>query len=68
MTIIEKVKDLYKTKRILFFAIILAWLIFIIFIGILIGLYGNSKVVYLSPEEENARAIANMEEDEEKII
>ena len=68
MTIIEKVKDLYKTKRILFFAIILAWLIFTIFVGILIGLYGNSKVVYLSPEEENARAIANMEEDEEKII
>ena len=68
MTIIEKFKDLYKTKRILFFAIILAWLIFTIFVGILIGLYGNSKVVYLSPEEENARAIANMEEDEEKII
>lgn len=68
MTIIEKVKDLYKTKRILFFAIILAWLILTIFIGILIGLYGKSKVIYLSPEEENARAIVSMEEDEEKII
>ncbi|MBS4763534.1 MAG: hypothetical protein KHX06_05875 [Brachyspira sp.] len=48
---IEKVKNFYKTKRILFFVVIFVWLI-----------------LTISPEEENARAIANMEEDEEKII
>lgn len=68
MTIIEKVKNFYKTKRILFFVVIFVWLILTILSGILIGLYSNSKVIYLSPEEENARAAANMEEDEEKII
>ena len=68
MAIIEKVKNFYKTKRILFFVVICVWLILTILSGILIGLYSNSKVIYLSPEEENARARANMEEDEEKII
>ena len=68
MAIIEKVKNFYKTKRILFFVVIFVWLILTILSGILIGLYSNSKVIYLSPEEENSRAAANMEEDEEKII
>lgn len=68
MAIIEKVKNFYKTKRILFFLVIFVWLILTILSGILIGLYSNSKVIYLSPEEENSRAAANMEEDEEKII
>ena len=68
MAIIEKVKHFYKTKRILFFVVIFVWLILSILSGILIGLYSNSKVIYLSPEEENERAVANMEEDEEKII
>lgn len=68
MVIIEKVKNFYKTKRILFFVVIFVWLILTILSGILIGLYSNSKVIYLSPEEENSRAAANMEEDEEKII
>ena len=68
MAIIEKVKNFYKTKRILFFVVIFVWLILTILSGILIGLYSNSKVIYFSPEEENARAVANMEEDEEKII
>lgn len=68
MAIIEKVKHFYKTKRILFFVVIFVWLILTILSGILIGLYSNSKVIYLSPEEENERAVANMEEDEEKII
>lgn len=68
MAIIEKVKNFYKTKRILFFVVIFVWLILTILSGILIGLYSNSKVIYLSPEEENTRAVANMEEDEEKII
>ena len=54
MAIIEKVKNFYKTKRILFFVVIFVWLILTILSGILIGLYSNSKVIYLSPEEENA--------------
>lgn len=69
MTIIEKIKTFYERKKALFFAaVISAWLILTIITGILIGLYGKSRVVHLSPEEENSRAIANMKEDEEKII
>ena len=52
MAIIEKVKNFYKTKRILFFVVIFVWLILTILSGILIGLYSNSKVIYLSPEED----------------
>ena len=69
MAIIGKIKNLYETKRILFLTtIISAWLIFMILIGIFIGLRSKSKVVHLSPEEENSRAVASMKEDEEKII
>ena len=42
MAIIEKVKNFYKTKRILFFVVIFVWLILTILSGILIGLYSNS--------------------------
>lgn len=69
MTTIDKLRNFYKTKKALFFtSIISVWLILTMVIGILIGLYGKSRVVHLSPEEENSRAIANMKEDEEKII
>ena len=69
MAIIGKIKNLYETKRILFLTtIISAWLVFTILIGIFIGLRSKSKVVHLSPEEENSRAVASMKEDEEKII
>ena len=69
MAIIGKIKNLYETKRALFLTtIISAWLVFTILIGIFIGLRSKSKVVHLSPEEENSRAVASMKEDEEKII
>lgn len=69
MTTIDKIKNFYETKKALFFTVIISvWLLLTIIIGILIGLYGKSRVVHLSPEEENSRAIANMKEDEEKII
>ena len=69
MAIIGKIKNLYETKRVLFLTtIISAWLVFTILIGIFIGLRSKSKVVHLSPEEENSRAVASMKEDEEKII
>ena len=69
MAIIGKIKNLYETKRILFLTtIISAWLVFTILIGIFIGLRSKSKVVHLSPEEENSRAVTSMKEDEEKII
>ena len=62
-------KNLYETKRVLFLTtIISAWLVLTVLIGILIGFRGKSKVVHLSPEEENSRAVATMKEDEEKII
>ncbi|TKZ33467.1 hypothetical protein EZH24_08590 [Brachyspira catarrhinii] len=66
---IGKIKNLYETKRAIFLTtIISAWLVFTILIGIFIGLRSKSKVVHLSPEEENSRAVASMKEDEEKII
>lgn len=65
---IDKIKNFYAAKKVLFFIIISAWLILTILSGILIGLYGKSKVVYLSPEEENSRAVSSMKEDDEKII
>ena len=69
MAIIGKIKNLYETKRALFLTtIISAWLVFTILIGIFIGLRSKSKVVHLSPEEENSRAVASMKECEEKII
>ncbi|WP_236847135.1 hypothetical protein [Brachyspira catarrhinii] len=69
MAIIGKIKNLYETKRAIFLTtIISAWLVFTILIGIFIGLRSKSKVVHLSPEEENSRAVASMKEDEEKII
>ena len=73
MAIIGKIKDffknLYETKRVLFLTtIISAWFVLTVLIGILIGFRSKSKVVHLSPEEENSRAVAAMKEDEEKII
>ena len=60
---------MYETKRVLFLTtIISAWLVLTVLIGILIGFRSKSKVVHLSPEEENSRAVATMKEDEEKII
>ncbi|WP_300757066.1 hypothetical protein [uncultured Brachyspira sp.] len=65
---LEKVKDFYKTKKILFFAIIFVWLLLTILLGILIGSCTKPKVIPLTPEEENSKAINIIKEDEEKIL
>ncbi|PCG20807.1 hypothetical protein [Brachyspira sp. G79] len=65
---LEKVKDFYKTKKILFFAIIFIWLLLTILSGILIGSCSKPKVIPLTPEEENSKAINIIKEDEEKIL
>lgn len=65
---LEKVKDFYKTKKILFFVIIFVWLLLTILFGILIGSCTKPKVIPLTPEEENSKAINILKEDEEKIL
>ncbi|WP_304332765.1 hypothetical protein [Brachyspira innocens] len=65
---LEKVKDFYKTKKILFFVIIFVWLLLTILLGILIGSCTKPKVIPLTPEEENSKAINIIKEDEEKIL
>lgn len=65
---LEKVKDFYKTKKILFFAILFIWLLLTILSGILIGSCSKPKVIPLTPEEENSKAINIIKEDEEKIL
>ncbi|ADG71861.1 hypothetical protein [Brachyspira murdochii] len=65
---LEKVKDFYKTKKILFFAIIFVWVLLTILLGILIGSCSKPKVIPLTPEEENSKAINIIKEDEEKIL
>ncbi|WP_020003861.1 hypothetical protein [Brachyspira innocens] len=65
---LEKVKDFYKTKKILFFVIIFIWLLLTILLGILIGSCTKPKVIPLTPEEENSKAINIIKEDEEKIL
>ncbi|MDA0001355.1 hypothetical protein OFR42_07630 [Brachyspira hyodysenteriae] len=65
---VEKVKDFYRTKKILFFIIVFVWLLLVILSGILIGSCSKPKVIPLSPEEENSKAINILKEDEEKDI
>ncbi|KLI38966.1 hypothetical protein SZ51_05760 [Brachyspira hyodysenteriae] len=65
---VEKVKDFYRTKKILFFIILFVWLLLVILSGILIGSCSKPKVIPLSPEEENSKAINLLKEDEEKIL
>ena len=65
---LEKVKDFYNTKKILFFGIILLWLLLTVGVGILIGSCTKPKVIPLTPEEENSKAINIIEEDDEKVL
>ena len=65
---VEKIKNFYNTKKKLFFLIIILWLLLTIGIGVLIGSCSKPKVIPLTPEEENSKAVNNMKEDEEKII
>ena len=65
---VEKIKNFYNTKKKLFFLIIILWLLLTVSLGVLIGSCSKPKVIPLTPEEENSKAINNMKEDEEKII
>ncbi|WP_300370406.1 hypothetical protein [Brachyspira sp.] len=65
---IEKVKNFYKTKKILFFIILSAWLLLVVIFGVLIGFNSKPDVIPLTPEEENSKALNSMKEDEEKIL
>ena len=65
---VEKVKDFYRTKKILFFIILFVWLLLVVVSGVLIGSCSRPKVIPLTPEEENSKAINILKEDEEKIL
>ena len=65
---LEKVKDFYKTKKIFFFIIIFLWLLLTVLMGIIIGSCSTPKVIPLTPEEENSKAVNIIKEDEEKIL
>ncbi|MDO7021610.1 hypothetical protein Q5M86_12595 [Brachyspira innocens] len=47
---------------------IFVWLLLTILLGILIGSCSKPKVIPLTPEEENSKAINIIKEDEEKIL
>jgi len=64
----NSVKDFYEAKKTLVFVMVFAFFIITVSVGVLIGLYGRPKVVPLTPEEENLRAILEMKDDEKKII
>ncbi|MEI0487074.1 hypothetical protein [Brachyspira intermedia] len=65
---LEKVKNFYRTKKILFFIILFVWLLLVVVSGVLIGSCSRPKVIPLTPEEENSKAINILKEDEEKIL
>ncbi|WP_295157644.1 hypothetical protein [uncultured Brachyspira sp.] len=65
---LEKVKDFYKTKKILFFIILFIWLLSTVLFGVLIGLNSSPNTIPLTPEEENSKAHNIIKEDEEKIL
>ena len=67
--IIDKIKYLYAEKRKLFIIILSSWFVFIILIGVIIGVNKKPDIVPLTPEEENAM-ISNdiIKNDDKKII
>lgn len=65
---LAKVKDFYKTKKILFFIILFIWLLLTVLFGVLIGLNSSPNTIPLTPEEENSKAHNIIKEDEEKIL
>lgn len=52
--IIDKIKYFYAEKRKLFIIILSSWFVFIILIGVIIGVNKKPDIVPLTPEEENA--------------
>lgn len=67
--IIDKIKYFYAEKRKLFIIILSSWFVFIIVIGIVIGLNRKPDIVPLTPEEENAM-ISNdiIRNDDKKVM
>ncbi|MEI0532139.1 hypothetical protein R4I97_11325 [Brachyspira pilosicoli] len=67
--IIDKIKYFYAEKRKLFIIILSSWFVFIVLIGVIIGLNKEPDIVPLTPEEENAM-ISNdiIKNDDKKII
>ena len=67
--IIDKIKYFYAEKRKLFIMILSSWFVFIILIGVIIGVNKKPDIVPLTPEEENAM-ISNdiIKNDDKKII
>ena len=67
--IINRIKYFYAEKRKLFIIILSSWFVFIILIGVIIGVNKKPDIVPLTPEEENAM-ISNdiIKNDDKKII
>ncbi|WP_157150367.1 hypothetical protein [Brachyspira sp. SAP_772] len=67
--IIDKIKYFYAEKRKLFIIILSSWFVFIVLIGVIIGLNQKPDVVPLTPEEENAM-ISNdiIKNDDKKVM
>ncbi|TXJ47443.1 hypothetical protein [Brachyspira pilosicoli] len=67
--IINRIKYFYAEKRKLFIIILSSWFVFIIVIGIILGLNQKPDIVPLTPEEENAM-ISNeiIRNDDKKVI
>ena len=68
-TIIDKIKYFYGERRKLFILILSSWFLFIVLIGVIIGLTKKPDVVPLTPEEENAMILNDViKNDDKKII
>ncbi|MEI0580282.1 hypothetical protein [Brachyspira pilosicoli] len=68
-TIIDKIKYFYRERRKLFILILSSWFLFIVLIGVIIGLTKKPDVVPLTPEEENAMILNDViKNDDKKII
>ena len=66
--IINRIKYFYAEKRKLFIIILSSWFVFIIVIGIVLGLNQKPDIVPLTPEEENAMISNDIIKDDDKKI
>lgn len=63
----EEIRVFIKTKKRLVYIALASWFLFVILLGVIIGIFSRPKVIPLSPEEENARSINIIKGDEENI-
>lgn len=66
--IIDKIKYFYAEKKKLFIIILSSWFVFIIVVGIVIGLNKKPDIVPLTPEEENAMISNEIIRNDDKRI